>query len=57
MVIQLKENSRVINMTHLFFVNDLKLFARKINSMKSLLDLITQFSKYIGMKYGESKCA
>ena len=44
-------------MTHLFFVNDLKLFAPKINSMKSLLDLITQFSKYIGMKYGESKCA
>ena len=44
-------------MTHLFFVNDLKLFAPKINSMKLLLDLITQFSKDIGMTYGESKCA
>ena len=52
-----KGNSREINMTHLFFVNDLKLFAPKINSMKLLLDLITQFSKDIGMTYGESKCA
>ena len=34
-----------------------KLFAPNMNSMKLLLDLVTQFSKDIGMKFGESKCA
>ena len=52
-----KGNSREINITHLFFVDDLKLFAPNMNSMKLLLDLVTQFSKDIGMKFGESKCA
>ena len=51
-----KGNSREINVTHLFFVDDLKLFAPNINAMKLLIDLVTQFSKDIGMKLGESKC-
>ena len=50
-----KRNSREINITHLFFVNDLKLFVANMNTMK-LLDLVTQFSEDIGMKFGESKC-
>ena len=52
-----KGNSREINITHLFFVDDLKSFAPNMNSMKLLLDLVTQFSKDISMKFGESKCA
>ena len=52
-----KWNSREINITHLFFVEDLKLLAPNINSMKLLLDLVTHFSKDIGIKFGESKCA
>ena len=52
-----KGNTRDINITHLFFVDDLKLFAPNMNFMKLLLDLVTQFSKDIGMKFGESKCA
>ena len=42
-----KGNTRNINITHLFFVDDLKLFASNMNSMKLLLDLVTQFSKDI----------
>ena len=49
-----KGNSREINIMHPFFVNDSKSF---MNSMKFLLDLVTQFSEDIGMKFGESKCA
>ena len=44
-----KENIE-INITHLFFVDDLPLFAANMKSMKWLLDLVTQFSKDIFMK-------
>ena len=44
-------------MTHLFFVDDLKLYATTANQIKVLLDLVTQFSNDIGMVFGESKCA
>ena len=47
----------IVNITHLFFVNNLKLFAPNMNSMKLLLDFVTAFSKDIGMIRGESKCA
>ena len=46
-----EENSREINITHLFFANDLKLLTPNMNSMKLLLDLVTQFSKDIGMAF------
>ena len=45
------------DITHLFFVDDLKLYATNINTAKLQLDLVTQFSKDIGMSFGESKCA
>ena len=45
------------NISHLFFVDDLKLFARNMDKLKILLDLVTQFSTDIGMTFGESKCA
>ena len=43
--------------THNFFVDDLKLFATNMNNIKCLLDIVTLFSKDIGMKYGVDKCA
>ena len=46
---------RTTNITNLFFVDDLKPYATNLNQMKLLLDLVTQFSNDIGMKFGESK--
>ena len=42
--------------THLFFVDDLKLFASSLDQSKLQLDIVTQFSKDIGMEFGEDKC-
>ena len=49
--------NRTCNITHLFFVDDLKLYSTNMNSMKLLLNQVTTFSDDIGMKFGESKCA
>ena len=49
-----KRNS---NVTHNFFVDDLKLYANNINTTRKLLDLVTIFSKDTGMTFGEDKCA
>ena len=43
-------------LTHLFFVDDLKLYAPTLNQIKYLLDTVTTFSKDIGMAFGEDKC-
>ena len=48
---------RNFKITHLFFVDDLKLFAANLDEMNQLLDLVTTFSKDIGMEFGESKCS
>ena len=45
------------NVNHLFFVDDLKLFAMTINNLKLLLDIVTEFSKDISMSFGLNKCA
>ena len=47
---------RDTNLSHLFFVDDLKLFATSKNSMMELLKVVTSYSKDIGMKFGEAKC-
>ena len=49
-------NVRNINITHNFFVDDLKLYAGTTNNLKKLLDIVTTFSKYIDMKFGVDKC-
>ena len=43
--------------THLFFVDDLKTFAKDIMGAKAQLDLISTFTKDIGMTFGKDKCA
>ena len=45
------------NVTHNFFVDDLKLYASSINTAKKQLDLVTEFSKDTGMTFGDDKCA
>ena len=52
-----KNGNRNEDITHLFFIDDLKLFATNMSSAKTLLDLVTTFSQDIGMKFEESKCA
>ena len=48
---------RVKNISHLFFVDDLKLYAINIEKMKQMLEAVTQFSNEVGMNFGEAKCA
>ena len=45
------------SLNHIFFVDDLKLLARSLTKAKLLLDIITTFSKDIGMTFGQTKCA
>ena len=40
--------------THLFFVDDLKLFALSLDQSKLQLDIVAQFSKDIGMEFGKT---
>ena len=54
---KLKHENQSININHLFFVDDLKLFATTLNNLKLLLDIVIIFSKDIGMKFGLNKCA
>ena len=44
-------------MLHLFFVDDLKTFAKNKNEVTLHLDLITWFTNDINMKFGLDKCA
>ena len=50
-------SNRNTNSTHLFFVDDLKLYASNLQEATKLLDLATIFSNDIRMKFGESKSA
>ena len=52
-----KTNNIIQKLTHLFFVDDLKTFARNKKEAALQLDLITQFTKDIDMKFGLDKCA
>ena len=51
----LEEQARII--MHLFFVDDLKLYAKNKEKLKALLDIVTSYTEDVGMKFGESKCA
>ena len=43
--------------THLFFVDNLKTYAQDLNDAKFQLDLVTTFTRDIGMEFGIDKCA
>ena len=52
-----KPGDRNLNITHLFFVDDLKLFSSSVEKAKIQLDIVTTFSNDIGMSFGPDKCA
>ena len=49
--------NRNTSITHLFCVDDLKLYASNLQEATKLLDLVTTFPNNIRMKFGKSKCA
>ena len=48
---------RNIDITHLSFVDDLKLLATTLERALKQLDIVTTFSKDVGMTFGTDKCA
>ena len=48
---------RRTSITHNFFVDDLKLYNFTTNGIKKQFDLVTRFSKDIGMNFGQDKWA
>ena len=48
-----KPDSQRTNISHLFFVDNLKTYAQNIREAKQQLDLITTFSKDIKMEFGQ----
>ena len=48
---------RDTKITHLFFVDNLKTYAQDAIGAKLQLDLISKFTKDIGMEFGQDKCA
>ena len=48
---------RNIDITHLFFVDDLKLLGTMLERALKQLDIVTTFSKDVGMTFGTDKCA
>ena len=48
---------RQLNLSHLFFVDDLKLYAPNVAKLRRLLEIVTQFSNDVAMQFGVSKCA
>ena len=43
--------------SHLFYMDDLKLYAKDDNELEGLLRIVKGFSDDIGMEFGSSKCA
>ena len=54
-MLTVEEQTRII--THLFFVDDLKLYLKNVEKLKALLEIVISFTNDVGMKFGESKCA
>lgn len=49
--------NKSLNITHNFFVDDLKLYAATQSNLYKLLSVVTTFSKDIDMQFGIDKCA
>ena len=52
-----ESGKRSMNISHLFFVNDLKTYASDKKGAKLQLDLISQFMRDISKQFGSDKCA
>ena len=51
------KTKRTKNISHLFFVHDLKLYALNLNKMIEMLKMVVQFSEDVGMNFGVNKSA
>ena len=51
------KEERTTNLSHLFFMDDLKLYALNLEKLIALLGIVIQFSQDVAMVFGESKCA
>ena len=51
------KTKRTKNISHLFFIDDLKLYALNLNMMIKMLKMVVQFSEDVGMNFGANKCA
>jgi len=49
--------SPTINLIHLMYMDDIKVFAQNDQCLKTLVDTIRMFSDDIGMRFGFQKCA
>ena len=45
-----------MHISHLFFMDDLKLFAANDNQLASMIRIVNKFSDYIGMSFGIDSC-
>ena len=50
------KTKRTKNISHLFFVDDLKLYALNLKRMIEMLKMVMQFSEDVGMNFGVNKC-
>ena len=61
----IKRNSSIIqgyniqkrSINHLFYIDDLRLFAKDDNDLEGLLQTVSKFSDVIGMSFELDKCA
>ena len=53
---KIRKDKRDKNVSHLFFVDDINLYALSQELMMKILELVTTFSKDVGMNFGELKC-
>ena len=49
--------SSIVNLTHLMYMDDIKLFAPNDNCLQQLVDTVREFSDDIKMSFGFEKCA
>ena len=54
---KIAKEERITNLSYLFFVDDLKLYALNLEKLIALLEIVIQFSQDVGMVFRESKCA
>uniref|UniRef100_H3B0G6 Reverse transcriptase domain-containing protein n=1 Tax=Latimeria chalumnae TaxID=7897 RepID=H3B0G6_LATCH len=45
-----------ILVSHLFYIDDLKLYVKNLDQLQSMLELVSSFSKSIAMQLGVDKC-
>lgn len=53
---RLKHDSTETCISHLIYMDDIKLYSKTAKEMKSLIDAAANFSKNIGMQFGLDKC-